>query len=117
MGVKIKISNSDIGKQAEVLNNLQSSGMQDIDVEIDKVNIDEAAKVMDNWSDVQISDALYMLQEHMDGIDHNSSEYRIIQRTLREIEDSPTTVKDILKKYLPQLTIGTLSNVLGKLLI
>jgi len=114
---KIKITNSEIGKNAKVLNDLKSGGMQDVDMEIDKVKIDEAAKVMDGWSDVQVSDAVYMLQEYMDKLDKNSAEYRVIHRALGEIETSPNTVKDILKKYIPQITVTTLSNVLGKLLV
>ncbi len=116
MGIKIKITNSEIGKKSKVLNNLQSRGIQDIDVEMDNVMIEEAARVMDDWSDVQMRDAIFMLQEHMDKLDKNSNEYKIILKALKEIEKSPTTVKDILKKYIPQFTVGTLSNIFGKLL-
>lgn len=116
MGIKVKITNSEIGKKSEVLNDWHIRGTQDIDVEMDEVKIKEAARVMDGWSDVQVSDALHMLREHMDKLDKTSKEYKVIRKTLKEIEKSPATVKDILKKYIPQLTVGTLSNVLGKLM-
>lgn len=116
MAVRVKITNTEIGKEAEVLNHLQSRGIQDIDVEMDNVQIREAAKVMDGWSDVQIGDAVFMLQEYMNQLDGGSKEYKVIQKALKEIEASPTTVKDILKKFLPQLTVGTLSNIFGKML-
>jgi len=116
MAIKVKIMNSEIGKEAEVLRRLQSSGMQDIDVEMDNVQIREAAKVMDGWSDVQIGDVLFMLQEHMEKLDSSSKEYKVIQKALKEIEESPATVRDTLKKFLSQLTVGTLSNIFGKML-
>ena len=48
--------------------------------------IEEAARVMDDWSDVQMRDAIFMLQEHMDKLDKNSNEYKIILKALKEIE-------------------------------
>lgn len=114
MAIKVKITNSEIGRNAEVLNNLQSRGIQDIDVEVDNVQIYEAAKVMDGWSDVQIGDAIFMLREYMDKLDSSSKEYKVIQKALQEIDESPANAKDVLKNFLTQLAAGTLSNIFGK---
>lgn len=117
MALNIKITNSEITGQSSVLNNLKINSNQNVDLEIADTKINDMALVLDNMSDIQIDDIINQLTIQAQRLGETEKEYAAIQELLTDIKKSKYTLREALKKHLPSLLIGTLSNIISELIL
>ena len=89
----------------------------DINVELKDVHTDENSKIFQNVTDTKANEIVATLLDMQDRFDNTTSEYHILQCMRTNMEQSDKSIKEILKRYLPNLVTSTLANVLGNLIV
>lgn len=111
MSVNIKVKNSSFGGNSEVLNDIQG---RNLSIELDSVKIDNAVKMLNNITDTEAEDMVNVLLAQQQCLNSTDPEYQILQNMRSDMQQSNYKIKDLLKKYMPNLITSTLANILGK---
>lgn len=117
MDIKIKMTNTKISDKVNVISNMSVSDIGDINVEMDGVEINGDAEVLNNLTDTQIYKLLDQLKEQTKFLKETDKEYKEIKNLLADVQKSKLSAREVLKQYLPNLLTGTLANILGNITI
>lgn len=114
MAVKIAVSNSSFTGNSKALNDIKGS---DISIDLDKVKVDNAVEMLNKITDTEVGDIVNALLAQQERLSSNEPEYQTIQNLREDVKQNDNNIKEILKKYLPNLVTSTVANILGKLIL
>lgn len=112
MEINIKMSNTKIGGKAEVMSGIKASNLNHVNVEMDKVEINNEARFLDDITDAQADEILKKLKEQEKMLKKTSQEYCEIQELFNNIQTGSSS-REVLVRYLPNLLTSTLANIIG----
>lgn len=114
--IDISINNSEIKGKSKVLGDVSVTGTPDINVRIENSKIEENAELLERLTlldDTHIDELIKNIESTAVVLEKNGSEYEMIQHMLREFSVSHHSKRGIIKKYIPELLVGTLANVIA----
>lgn len=111
MAISISISNSEFKGKSKVLNNRQvRNSSQEVEVALDGVKVEDEVELL---NDASVDGLLEAIEKAAEYLERDSKEKRLVKQMMREINTQNQSRKSILKKYVPELIVGTLANVIG----
>lgn len=117
MGINISISNSEFKGKSETLNGLMlQDTIQPVDISLEKIKVEGEAKLLTKvnyLSDIDIDGLVDVIEKEAQHIKLTSDDEITINRMIAEFNKKREPKKSILKKYLPDLLVGTLANVVS----
>lgn len=109
MGIKIEIKNSKITDNAGLLNQLSAKGNSETEIKIDGLQLEGAARVLEN---IQLDDLRESISERMEVMDPHSREYgelkKILQKNLQQNE-----MKKRILEHIADFSQGVLANLIS----
>ncbi len=117
MAISINIEDSTISGNSQVLNNFKSSGTQDINVDIKNISVNDAAQILNNMTDVQISEIMQELTSKQKQLDCKSKEYKEVCDIIEKTRNEKRQAKMTLLQHLPNLLTGTISNIISDIIM
>lgn len=116
MAVNISVKNSEFNGKSKVLSNMQLRDNTDLDVSIDNISVDNEAEFLNRikyLDNTNVDKLMEKIQEAADKLEEKEHEYMTVQMMMEEVREQKQPKKNILIKYLPELLVGTLANVIS----
>lgn len=113
MGVQLKLTNTEINDKGKAINHMVSGDTGDISVEMNYVEIMGEAELLNEITNAQADEIIRKIVEQAVLLEQTEREYEEIQSLLTEIRERKVTVREIMRRQLPNFVIGVLANVIG----
>lgn len=115
MQINIKMKNSTLNGRSKSLNDIQTSDNTVFDISLEDTHVNDDAELLNGINNLDNDDTEKLLEKILlleNKTEILENEYRIIQK-MKEEKLKQQSPKSILKKYLPDLMVGTLVNVIS----
>lgn len=117
MEINVKMTNTKISDQAEVMSSMRASNLDNVNVAMDGVEISNEARFLADLTDAKADEILQQLKEQENLLEKTSQEYCRIQELLNDMQTGGCSAREVLVRHLPNLLSSTLANIIGNVVV